>query len=164
MHATSRCKQVALVSLATLLIVAGCSSANKQKSMQQSQMQQSQMSMAKSFTAALSGTQEVPPTASAATGMAKATLAADGTLHWNVTYMGLSGPAMAAHFHGPAAPGANAGVVVNIGQMGLGSPMQGSAHLTEAQVADLMAGHWYVNIHTASYPDGEIRGQVMPAQ
>ena len=40
------------------------------------------------------------------------------------------------------------------------SPATGSATLTDAQAADLMAGRWYVNIHTAANRGGEIRGQV----
>jgi len=40
------------------------------------------------------------------------------------------------------------------------SPAQGSAALTDAQSADLLAGRYYINIHTAANPAGEIRGQV----
>jgi hypothetical protein len=69
------------------------------------------------------------------------------TLTWTATYTGLSGPATAAHFHGPAAPGANAGVVLPFPSAA--SPIQGTATLTEAQAIDLLAGRWYVNIHTA---------------
>ena len=76
--------------------------------------------------------------------------------------VGLTGPAKAAHFHGPAAAGANSGVQIDIGKMGLASPMHGSATLTAEQETDVMAGMWYINIHTAKHPDGEIRGQVMP--
>jgi hypothetical protein len=65
------------------------------------------------------------------------------------------------HFHGAADPGTNAGVQVNIGSIsGLGSPTAGSTTITGAQGADLVAGLWYVNIHTAANPGGEIRGQV----
>ena len=80
-------------------------------------------------------------------------------LRWKLSYSGLSGPATAGHFHGPAPVGANAGVALPFpGQMR--SPMEGSATLTAAQVADLMAGRWYANIHTAANPGGEIRGQM----
>ena len=106
----------------------------------------------------------VPPTSSKGSGLATATLDPDGTFHWDVAYGGLTGPATAAHFHGSAAPGTNAGVVVNIGGQGLASPLQGAAHLTEAQIGDLVAGRWYINIHTAANPSGEIRGQVVPVQ
>jgi hypothetical protein len=67
-----------------------------------------------------------------------------------------------AHFHGPAEPGKNAGVAVPI--PGTASPMNGSATLTDAQAADLMAGKWYVNVHTAENKGGEIRGQVLKAK
>ena len=40
------------------------------------------------------------------------------------------------------------------------SPAKGTATLTDAQAADLMAGNWYVNVHTAEHRGGEIRGQV----
>jgi hypothetical protein len=55
-------------------------------------------------------------------------------------------------------PGENAGVVVPM-TGSLTSPIRGKATLTAAQAADLMAGKWYVNLHTAANPNGEIRGQ-----
>jgi hypothetical protein len=69
------------------------------------------------------------------------------------------GPATAAHFHGPAEAGKNAGVAVAIPNA-TSSPVEGSATLTDAQAADLVAGKYYINIHTAANPGGEIRGQV----
>jgi hypothetical protein len=78
---------------------------------------------------------------------------------WRITYSGLSGPPTAAHFHGPAQPAANAGVAVPIPNAAT-SPVEGSATLTDAQAADLVAGRYYINIHTAANPAGEIRGQV----
>ena len=112
------------------------------------------------MTARLSGASEVPAVMTDATGRVEASLTA-GTnlLTWRVTYSGLSGPATGAHFHGPAMAGQNAGVVVPIGAP-LTSPITGSATLTPSQAADLTAGKWYVNLHTAANPNGEIRGQV----
>jgi hypothetical protein len=110
--------------------------------------------------AALDGKSEVPSNASAGTGTADIDYdAASKKLTWKLTYSGLSGPATAAHFHGPAAAGANAGVAVAI-PSATSSPVEGSATLTDAQAADLMAGKYYVNVHTAANPGGEIRGQV----
>jgi hypothetical protein len=80
-------------------------------------------------------------------------------LTWKLTYSGLSGPATAAHFHGPAEAGKNAGVKVPIPNA-TSSPAEGSATLTDEQAADLTAGKYYVNVHTAANPGGEIRGQV----
>ena len=110
--------------------------------------------------AVLDGKSEVPPNASAGTGTADLDYdPASKKLSWKLTYSGLSGAATAAHFHGPAEAGKNAGVAVAIPNA-TSSPAEGSATLTDAQAADLMAGKYYVNVHTAANPGGEIRGQV----
>jgi hypothetical protein len=112
------------------------------------------------LTARLSGASEVPALMTDAVGMVEAKLSTGtNVLTWKIAYSGLSGAATAAHFHGPAVPGQNAAVVVPIGAP-LTSPIIGSATLTPAQAADLTSGKWYVNLHTASNPNGEIRGQV----
>ena len=111
--------------------------------------------------ATLDGKAEVPPNTSAATGTADIDYdPASKKLSWKVTYSGLSGPATAAHFHGPAEAGKNGGVAVAIPNAA-SSPVEGSATLTDAQAADLTSGKYYVNVHTAANPGGEIRGQVM---
>jgi len=108
----------------------------------------------------MEASQEVPANGSQGTGTVVTTLdKSTRTLKWTVTYSGLSGPVRAGHFHGPAAAGTNAGVVVPF-TGSLESPIQGQAVLTEAQMADLVAGKWYANLHTAANPGGEIRGQV----
>ena len=112
------------------------------------------------FKAALDGKSEVPANTSAGKGTADIDYdAASKKMTYKLTYSGLSGPATAAHFHGPAEAGKNAGVAVPIANAGT-SPVEGSATLTDAQAADLMAGKLYVNVHTAANPGGEIRGQV----
>ena len=112
------------------------------------------------FTTQLRGGNEVPPVASSASGQVDAMLNTEtNVLRWRLTYTNLSGPPRAGHFHGPAAIGANAGVVLPFPGL-MGSPMEGSATLTAAQVSDLMAGRWYANIHTVANPGGEIRGQM----
>ena len=114
-----------------------------------------------SYKADLKASSEVPPNDSKGTGTLDA--AYDTTskkLNWTITYAGLTGPATAAHFHGPAAAGANAPPAVPLAGK-LESPIKGDATLTEAQLTDLQAGRWYLNIHTAAHKDGELRGQVM---
>ena len=118
---------------------------------------------AEHFHADLKGSAEVPPTGSAGTGTAEATFdPATKKLDYTVTGSGLSGPATMAHFHGPAPAGANAGVLVPLAVTPT-MPVTGSATLTDSQVASLEAGNWYVNVHTAAHPGGEIRGQVEKA-
>ena len=115
------------------------------------------------FKANMDASQEVPSNDSKGKGTAELTYdTTSKELTWTITFDGLSGAATAAHFHGPAEPGKNAGVAVPIGQTGqtVTSPASGKATLTDAQAADLMAGRWYVNIHTAANKGGEIRGQV----
>ena len=113
------------------------------------------------YKATLDSKAEVPPNASAGTGTADIDYdPASKKLSWKVTYSGLSGPPSAAHFHGPAEAGKNGGVAVPIPNIAT-SPTEGSATLTDAQAADLTSGKYYVNIHTAANPGGEIRGQVM---
>ncbi len=85
--------------------------------------------------------------------------AATTTLSWHITYAGLTGPLVAAHFHGPATPGMDAPPVIPIPPPFL-NPMDGSAKLTLDQVSQLLGGLYYVNLHTAAYPNGEIRGQL----
>ena len=115
---------------------------------------------AEKLKATLDGKSETPPNTSAATGKADIDYdAASKKLTWKLTYSGLSGPATAAHFHGPAEAGKNAGVAVAI-PGATSSPAEGSATLTDAQAADLVAGKFYINVHTAANPGGEIRGQV----
>ncbi len=112
------------------------------------------------FKATLDAAQEVPPNDSKGKGTADLTYdTTSKNLTWTITYEGLSGPAAVAHFHGPAEAGKNSGVALLIGQTPT-SPIKGSATLTDAQAADLMAGRWYVNVHTAANKAGEIRGQV----
>ena len=112
--------------------------------------------------ATLSGAAEVPPNASAGMGQLQAEFdKASRTLRYTLRYSGLSGPVKAGHFHGPAEAGKNAGVALGINNAG-DSPVQGSAVLTPEQAADLLAGKWYINLHTAANPGGELRGQVTP--
>jgi len=116
------------------------------------------------FTAKLDGASETPPRVTDGKGTAQVTLDTQSkVLSWKVDYSDLSGPATMAHFHGPAAPGTAAKVTVPLtGDMA--SPIKGSATITDGQIGDLRGGLWYINVHTAKYPGGEIRGQVLEAK
>ena len=112
------------------------------------------------FHATMDGASEVPAKTTEGKGAVDATLdTSTKVLSYTVQYSNLSGPATAAHFHGPAASGANAGVMVPIAAP-LTSPIKGTATLTDAQMADLESGKVYANVHTQANPGGEIRGQV----
>ncbi|AYQ29707.1 MULTISPECIES: CHRD domain-containing protein [unclassified Polaromonas] len=139
------------ISLAAMVVAAaavtGCGVMNKQSTLV-------------ALTTQLRGANEVPANASPGSGSVDAVFdTSTNLLRWKVNYTRLSGPATAGHFHGPAAIGANAGVALGWASP-IRSPMDGSATLTPAQAADLMAGRWYANIHTAAYPAGEVRGQM----
>jgi CHRD domain-containing protein len=116
------------------------------------------------FKADMNGASEVPPTTTSGKGTVTASY--DPTtkmLTWEGNFSGLSGPATAAHFHGPAEAGKNAAPAVWISEKGqnLSSPFKGSATLTDAQADDLQKGLWYANVHTDANKGGEIRGQVV---
>ncbi|HUR21745.1 MAG TPA: CHRD domain-containing protein [Vicinamibacterales bacterium] len=81
----------------------------------------------------------------------------------------LTGPATGLHIHGPAGAGTNAGVLINLGPFHFvaanpaqGGVIVGSVAYPSNEIANLFAGLNYVNIHTATNPGGEIRGQLIP--
>ena len=115
-----------------------------------------------SFTATLSGRSEVPKVDTKGSGKLDATVDS-GTkeLKYTLTFEGLSGPATGAHFHGPATRAQTAGVIAPIGGANPTSPVTGSVTLTDQQIKELRSGKFYVNVHTAAHPGGEIRGQVV---
>ena len=114
------------------------------------------------FEAQLTGAQEVPPVASAGSGQAEVEFVpAAGLVRWRISHAGLSGPVTGAHIHGPAGPGQNAPIVIPFGSLGA-QPIRGEARITPEQLGQLNSGQWYVNLHTARHPGGEIRGQLRP--
>jgi len=109
--------------------------------------------------AELKASNEVPPNDSKGAGSVTATYdEASKTLSWKGTVTELTAPATAAHFHN-GDPGKNGAVVVPIAGADKGA-FEGSAVLTEQQAADVLAGRWYVNVHTAANKGGEVRGQL----
>jgi CHRD domain len=116
------------------------------------------------YSATLSGAKEVPKTDSKGTGRFEGTFdTTTKALNYTLTFDKLSGPATAAHLHGPTTRTQNAGVLVPLGDKNPSSPITGTATLNDDQVKALQAGKVYVNVHTAQDPGGEIRGQVTHA-
>lgn len=117
----------------------------------------------------LDGSQEVPPVNTPGWGTALVTLnTATGDLEWDVEYGDLVSPSTAAHFHGPADFGVNAGIQVDMDVPGTvfgvtDGVLVGSATIDPTQVQQVLDGLWYINVHSQQHPPGEIRGQVVPA-
>jgi hypothetical protein len=116
------------------------------------------------FDAVLDGLQETPPVATTGNGLGTLFLN-DVTGGYTIsgTFQSLIGTANNAHIHGPAPPGTPAGVVVGL-TFDFGATSgnySGSGTFTGIQMADLLAGLYYVNIHSTFRPGGEIRGQLV---
>lgn len=111
----------------------------------------------------LSAKNEVPPTVvDNAEGEVEVMIdQKNNKLTWEIEYKNLTGVVTGAHFHGPATISENAGVALPI-DGDLASPIKGEATLTAEQMTEVLAGKWYVNLHTAANPEGEIRGQLIP--
>ena len=117
------------------------------------------------YTTTLTGAQQVPPVSSPGTGTGMVALnAAENLLFVNLSFSGLTSNAIAAHIHGPAAAGANAGVLFDFAGVvpaaTSGSIPQQTFAITPAQVTELKNGLYYFNIHTGNFSGGEIRGQI----
>jgi hypothetical protein len=87
------------------------------------------------------------------------------TIYWTVNYVLDSGSTSLtlAHFHGPAAPGVGAGIQVNMAPSVSSASgfWSGSAVISEGQEADLLAGLYYINLHSNVETGGELRGQCL---
>lgn len=116
-----------------------------------------------SYNARLSGRSEVPKTDSKGTGRLNATFDPQTKVFsYTLTFNELSGPATAAHIHGPATKTQTAGVLDPLGDKNPTSPITGTVTFTDDQAKMLRSRKLYVNVHTAADPGGEIRGQIIP--
>lgn len=121
---------------------------------------------AQMYTANLSGAQEVPAVSTNATGWARVVLnESAGTISFTVSFSGLSSNQTAAHIHGAAPIGVNAGVLISLGVVGgTSGTLTGTTAITPTQIANLRANQTYVNVHTVNNAGGEIRGQLSVAR
>jgi hypothetical protein len=107
----------------------------------------------------LDGAQEVPPVPTPATGTAFMKVnRATNTIDYGMTFTDLSAAQTAAHIHGFAPPGSNAGVKFSLP---LGNHINGSVIYPETDESNYLAGLSYVNVHSMSFTGGEIRGQAL---
>ena len=124
------------------------------------------LSEAEHFAAFMSGAEENPPVDTDATGIALFHLADDGTLSWDISVSDIE-DITAAHIH-LGAVGVNGPPVITLydgtGDFDPDNPISGSAVLTPEQIDTLLAGDYYVNVHTSTNPGGEIRGQIVVLQ
>ncbi len=114
------------------------------------------------FAAKLSSDEEVPPVDGNGSGMADFTLERKGLkLSWKIDLKGLSGAPTQVYLHGPERPGANAPMVINLAPNGAKGPqIVGDTVLDELQLSYFLTQRVYVNVHTAKFKDGEVRGQI----
>ena len=113
--------------------------------------------------ATLNGSNEVPPTQSRGNGYFEAVYRpSTKVLEYRLNLVGLTGPITMGYLHGPAAPDQNVEKVAAINIPIYDNTIWDGVTLTEEQAADVLAGRWYVNVTTIDYPDGEIRGQILP--
>lgn len=114
--------------------------------------------------AILAGANENPPTGSSATGFGQVILnAAQNQITVDENWSGLAAPATASHIH-TGAVGVNG--PVTFGFTGVPAATTGAIpeqtfSITAAQVATLLSGGMYMNVHDSSFPGGEIRGQLI---
>lgn len=117
------------------------------------------------FRATLNGTNEVPPVETKGSGWFEAVYRpSTKVLEYRLNVAGLSGPVTMAYLHGPAPAGQNAQQVapINVPFYADRSTISDGVTLTKQQADEVLAGLWYVNVMTEKYPEGEIRGQIVP--
>jgi hypothetical protein len=115
------------------------------------------------FTATLTGSQENPATSSTATGFGTIVLNGNQATI-SLSFSGITSGAVAAHIHQPATFGANGPVIIPFdGLFTVGANSASfttTVTLTASQIAALNAGLLYFNVHSTSFPGGEIRGNI----
>ncbi len=113
------------------------------------------------LTATLSGAAEVPAVTTPATGTGLLTMLGS-SMSYVVSYANLAGTATASHIHGPADATQPGPVLVPfIAPTGTSGGIAGTISLTPTQLAHVLAGMTYINVHSTAHAGGEIRGQIL---
>jgi hypothetical protein len=110
-----------------------------------------------------SGSKEIPTNTSTGTATLTGTYnARTNSLAYTINWTGLTGNLSAAHFHGPASATESAGPLldITIGTNGMSGSTNATVTVTDAFESALLTGKIYYNLHTALYPNGEVRSQV----
>jgi hypothetical protein len=145
---------VRAVSVLAVLLLAGCSFYLSEPRVPKTDLR-----------ATLNGSNEVPPTQSGGSGYFEAVYRpSTKVLEYRLNLVGLSGPITMGYLHGPAEPAENAQQVAPINIPIYDNTIWDGVTLTEEQAAEVVAGRWYVEVRTIQYPDGEIRGQILPTR
>ncbi len=117
------------------------------------------------FEAFLTGLGENPPNASPGSGIGTVVLnAAQNQITVDESWSGLTAPATASHIHGPGGAGTNAAVLFPFGSVPsvtAGAIPEQTFAITPTQVSYLFSGYLYFNVHSSTFPGGEIRGQIL---
>lgn len=147
-----------LFSVLTVIVVAGCASKTGMAEPDKMQGMADSSKMQRMSTINLDGSQEVPPVNTTATAMGTFTVSADKSVRGSIMTTGID--VRAAHIH-EGAPGTNGPVIIPLVKTADNTwSVPAGAMLTDDQYASYMAGNLYVNVHSAAYPNGEIRAQL----
>jgi hypothetical protein len=108
----------------------------------------------------LTGPQEVPPVGTSATGAGQITVTSNRLVSGTITVFGME--PTAAHIH-TGEPGVSGPPIITLNKSSDNTfTVPAGSMLTESQYAAYQAGNLYVNVHSPSYPAGEVRAQLKP--
>lgn len=142
------------VAVAAIIFVNGCA---QERASMSGMANRVESAAAKSGTT-LSGSQEVPPVNTQASGVSTIEVIGDKAVIGNVQTTGMTGTV--AHIH-MGASGQNGPVIIPLVKSGENTwSVPGNTVLSSAQFDAFRAGNLYVNVHSAAYPAGEIRAQL----
>jgi hypothetical protein len=108
----------------------------------------------------LNGAQEIPPVATSATGAGQITVTPNRMVSGQITVFGME-PSM-AHIHLGEPGQAGPAIIPMVKTSDNTYTIPAGTMLTESQYAAYQAGNLYVNVHSPSHPEGEVRAQLKP--